>query len=177
MILSEKELNTLADAVSLTVQKLCRWCIENKLKVSIEKIDFVLFHPPIIPLVENFREIETKAINIKPVVTYLVVTIDELIWNAHVENVSNSPIKFYGLFKQLRHKMINNTVYYRSLTVSCIIYSEIKNGLWVFENTSLKYIWKLQVIQNKLLKYIMHLDIRTRNDFLHTSLQYHEGGR
>ena len=40
-------------------------------------------------------------------------------------------------------------------------------GIWehLFKNIS-----KLQVIQNKLLKYIMHLDMRTRNDFLHTPL-------
>ena len=36
-ILYEKDLNTLVDAVSWTVQKQCRWCIENKSTISIEK--------------------------------------------------------------------------------------------------------------------------------------------
>ena len=33
-----------------------------------------------------------------------------------------------------------------------------------------KNISEVQVIQNRLLKYLMLLDIRTRTDFLHTSL-------
>ena len=83
--------------MSRTVQKLCRWCIENKLTKSIEKTNFVLFHTPNKPLVKNRREIETEAMNIKcvDVVIYLGVTIDEkLTWNAHVENVCNSLLKF-----------------------------------------------------------------------------------
>ena len=35
-----------------------------------------------------------------------------------------------------------------------------------------KYISKVQVVQNELFKYIMHLDIRTRTDFLHTLLDF-----
>ena len=102
------------------------------------------------------------------VVTYLGVTIDEkLTWDAHVENVCNSLLKFFGIFKQLRHKVIKNTV--RQL-YHAFIYFKIKYGLEVYGNTSLKNISKVQVIQNELLKYIMHRDIRTRTDFLHTSL-------
>ena len=79
LILYEKDLNTLVSAVSRTVQKLCRWCIENKLTISIEKTNFVLFHTPNKPLVKNLREIETEAMNIKrvDVVTYLGITPDE----------------------------------------------------------------------------------------------------
>ena len=97
LILYEKDLNTLVSAVSRTVQKLCRWCIENKLTISIEKTNFVLFHTPNKPLVKNLREIETEAMNIKrvDVITYLGVTIDEkLTWNAHVENVCSSLLNY-----------------------------------------------------------------------------------
>ena len=67
LILYEKDLNTLVSAGSRTVQKLCRWCIENKLTISIEKTNFVLFHTPNKPLVKNLREIETEAMNIERV--------------------------------------------------------------------------------------------------------------
>ena len=170
LILYEKYLNTLVSAVSRTVQKLCRWCIENKLTISIEKTNFVLFHTPNKPLVKNLREIETEAMNIKrvDVVTYLEITNDEkLTWNAHVENVCNSLLKFFGIIKQVRHRVTKNTV--RQL-YHAFIYSKIKHGLEVYGNTSLKNISKVQVMQNKLLRYIMHLDIRTRTDFLHTPL-------
>ena len=108
LMLYEKDLNTLVDAVSRAVQKLCRRCIENKLTISIEKSHFVLFNTPNKPLVKILREIETEAMNIKrvDVVTCLRVTIDEkLTWNAHVENVCNYLLKFFGIFKQMRHKV------------------------------------------------------------------------
>ena len=120
LILYEKDLNTWVDAVSRTVQKLCRWCIENKLTISI-KMNFVLFHTPNKPVVKNLREIETEAMNIKcvDVVTYLGVTIDEkLTRNVHVENVCNFLLKFIGIVKQLRHKVTKNAV--RQLYRACI---------------------------------------------------------
>ena len=67
----------------------------------------------------------------------------------------------------MRHKETKNTV--RQL-YHAFMYSKIKYGLEVYGKTSLKNISKVQVMQNKLSKYIMHLDIRTRTDFLHTSL-------
>ena len=75
-------------------------------------------------------------------------------------------MKLFGTFKQLRHKVNKNAV--RQL-YHALIYSKIKHGLEVYGNTSLRKISKLQVIQNKLLEYIIHLDIRTRTGFLHTS--------
>ena len=138
MILYEKYSNTLVDDVSRTVKKLCLWCIENKLTISIEKTNFVLFHTPNKPLVKNLREIEIEAMNIKrvDVVTYLGVTIDEkLTWNAHVENVCNSLLKFFGIFKQMRHKVTKNTV---RQPYHAFIYSKIKYVLGVYGNTSLK---------------------------------------
>ena len=98
LMLYEKDLNTLVEAVSWTVQKICRWCIQNQLTISIERTNLVLFRTPNKSLVKNLREIETEAMAIKRVdkVTYLGVNIDEkLTWNAHVENVRNFPIKFF----------------------------------------------------------------------------------
>ena len=112
--------------MSRTVQKLCRWCIENKLTISIDKTNFVLFHTTNKPFVKNLREIETEAMNIMrvDVVTYLGVTIDDkLTWNAHAENVCNSLLKFFGIFEQMRHKVTKNTV--RQL-YHAFIYSKIK---------------------------------------------------
>ena len=101
-------------------------------------------------------------------VKYLGITIDEkLTWNAHVEYVCNSLIKFFGIFKQLRHKVTTNTV--RQL-YHAFIYSEMKYGLEVYGNTSSRNISKLQVMQNKLLKYVMRFDIRTGTNLLHTTL-------
>ena len=51
-----------------------------------------------------------------------------------------------------------------------VIYSKIKYGLEVYGNTSSRNISKLQVRQNKLLKYVMRFDIRTGTNLLHTTL-------
>ena len=78
-----------------------------------EKTNFVLFHTPNKPLVRNVREIATEnmVINRVDAVKYLGITIDEkLTWNTHVEYVCNSLIKFFCIFKQLRHKVTTNIV-------------------------------------------------------------------
>ena len=108
------------------------------------------------------------VINRVDAVKYLGITIDEkLTWNAHVEYVCNSLIKFFSIFKQLRHKVTTNIV--RQL-YHAFIYSKIKYGLEVYGNTSSRNISKLQVMQNKLLKYVMRFDIRTGTNLLHTTL-------
>ena len=170
LVMYDNDFNRLVNHVSLTFQKLSRWCIENKLTISMEKTNFVSFHTPNKPLVGNVREIATEnmVINRVDAVKYLGITIDEkLTWNAHVEYVCNSLIKFFGIFKQLRHKVTTNIV--RQL-YHAFIYSKIKYGLEVYGNTSSRNISKLQVMQNKLLKYVMRFDIRTGTNLLHTTL-------
>ena len=101
---------------------------------------------------------ETEYMVIKPfdVVKYLGVSIDEkLTGNAHVEYVCASLVK----------KVTKNAVrqlYHAFLYSQMICSREIWEGL--FKNIS-----EHQVIKNKSLKYIIHLDIRTPTDFLHTS--------
>ena len=56
----DNDLNRLVNDASLTFQKLSRWCIENKLTISMEKTNFVLFHTPNKPLIRNVREIATE---------------------------------------------------------------------------------------------------------------------
>ena len=73
----------------------------------------------------------------------------------------------FCIFKQLRHKVTPNTV--RQL-YHAFIYSEIKYGLEVYGKTSARNIHKLQVMQNKLLKYIMRFRIRTGTNLLHATL-------
>ena len=50
------------------------------------------------------------------------------------------------------------------------LYSKINYGLEVYGNTSSRIISQLQVMQNKLLKYVTRVDIRTITNLLHTSL-------
>ena len=131
LILYEKGMNILEDAVSRRVQKLCRWCIDNKLSIRIGKTNLVLFHTPNEPLVKHLRKIETEAMNNKrvDVFTYLGVYIDDkLALNAHVENVCNSLLKLFSIFKQRRHTVAKNTV--RQL-YHAFINSKIKSrGIW-----------------------------------------------
>ena len=106
------------------------------------------------------------VINRVDAVKYLGITIDEkLTWYAHVENVCNSLITFFVIFKQLRYKVTPNTV--RQL-YHAFIYSKIKYGLEVYGNTSSRNISKLQVMHYKLLKYVMRFYIRTGTN--HTTL-------
>ena len=60
LILYEKDLNTLVSTVSRTVQKLCRWCIENKLTISIEKTNLSYSIPRINHWLKIFAKLKLK---------------------------------------------------------------------------------------------------------------------
>ena len=78
LVMFGNDLNILVNHLSLTFQKLSRWCIENKLTICIEE-NFVLFHTPNKPLIRNIRGIATESMVMNRVaaVKYLGINSDE----------------------------------------------------------------------------------------------------
>ena len=116
---------------------------------------------------QNLKEVVTDEISIERVtnIKYLGVIIDEkLNWNMHINFVCDSLVKFFGIFNHIKHKVTQNVV--RQLYYG-FIYSKIAYGLEVYGYTSVSNVSKIQTMQNKLLKLILKLDIRTRTNTVH----------
>ena len=150
--------------------KLYRWCLANKLSINKDKTNFVLFHNKSKPIPENFDCIKTENMPIKraQMVQYLGLIVDEnLHWNAHVDYVCMSLVKFFGIFNHMKHfvsKRITCQLYFS------FIYSGINYGIEVYGSCVDEHLSKLQVMQNKLLKLLLKLDYHTSTSLLHYNM-------
>ena len=79
----------------------------------------------------------------------------------------DSRVKFFGIFNHIKHRVTQNVV--RQLYYG-FIYLKIAYGLEVYGYTSISNVSKIQTMQNKLLKLILKLDIRTRTNTVHKML-------
>ena len=79
----------------------------------------------------------------------------------------DSLVKFFGIFNHIKHKVTQKVV--RQLYY-VFFYSKIAYGLEVYGYTSVSNVSKIQTMQNKLLKLILKLDIRTRTNTVHKML-------
>ena len=93
-----------------------------------------------------------------------VVTDEKLNWHEHVNYVCWSLIKFFGIFSKIKHFMNKNTA--RNIYFA-LIHSRINYGIVVYGKCAASYMSKIQTLQNKLMKMLLHLHYRTPTDDLH----------
>ena len=146
------------------------WCICNKLTINSEKTHFILFHTVKKPIPINLTEIVTTQATIKRVteIKYLGLVLDEkLNYNEHIQSISNSLIKYFGIFNHIKYKVNDKTA--RQLYFA-FVFSRLKYGIEIFGNCSERNINKLQTMQNKLLQLLLHLDRLTPTNKRHKHL-------
>ena len=140
------------------MSKIYVWFKTNKLKVIIEKSNYMNFSPNepndnfTVALQDNF------LMNVKSV-KYLGIYIqNNLKWDMLIKTRIKSLFKLKHLFKYLIHyiDIYKLLLLYRSLFVSCLVC-----GIEVFSNLPKFLIHKLQTIQNKFFKIILKVNCRT----------------
>ena len=150
--------------------KLYHWCVVNKLSINSNKTNFVLFHMKNKPVPNDFDSIQTNHMTIGRIktVNYLGLVIDEnLYWNAHVDFVCASLVKYFGIFNHIKSFITSRIA--RQLYFA-FINSRISYGIEVYGHCADEYLSKLQTLQNKLLKLMLKLDRRTSTNQLHRNL-------
>ena len=99
---------------------------------------------------------------------YLGLVLDEkLTYNEHVQTISNSLVKYFGIFNHIKCRVNKKTA--RQLYFA-FVFSRIKYGIEIYGNCSEKNINKLQILQNELLKLLLQLDRLTSINKLHKHL-------
>ena len=118
----------------------------------------------------DFDSIRTDhmTINRAKIVNYLGLVIDEnLHWNAHVDSVCASLVKYFGIFNHIKSSITSRIA--RKLYFA-FIGSRISYGIEVYGHCANEYRCKLQTLQNKLLKLMLKLNRRTSTNQLHRDL-------
>jgi hypothetical protein len=155
IFIKNKNLAELITHSTNTVKLIHEWFKANKLSVSFNKSNFIVFSSSRI----NSDEINNipygeYTIPRVPHSKYIGMIIDEkLSWNLHINKQIIAPLmKYFGVFYNIR-KHLNNKLM-RTAYFSCI-YSKIQYGIEVYGNCSKTLSTKLQILQNKLLRTLM----------------------
>ena len=119
------------------------------------------------PIPNNLTEIVTTQATIKRVteIKYLwLVLYEKLNYNEHVQSISNSLIKYFGIFNHIKYKVNDKTARQLYFAFVC---SQLKYGIEIYGNCSERNIDKLQTMHNKLLRLLLHSDRLTPTNKLH----------
>ena len=170
IFLFDKNLNTLLNLASDTASNVSEWYTCNRLALSIEKSNFIIFHgknkrvpPEIVRL--KFGEQSIKRVKSTK---YIGATIDEkLNWEEHVNQLIKSLHRYFGIFYNLRNfvnKDLIRVMYFSS------IYSRVSYGIEVYGTCKATLFNKLQVTVNKLLRVLNRKDRQYSSTLLHSEL-------
>ena len=166
-----KNLNLLINESKIVYRRLFDWCICNRLSINFSKTCFVIFRARNKKVPSDLKSIEIDDISIQrtDVTKYLGLHIDEyLSWKHHVTQLCKNLMKYFGIFKKLRDsvpKQIARQLYYS------FIYSRIDYGIQVYGSCSDTLLSKIQILSNKLVKYLLKLERRTPTNELHKDLK------
>ena len=118
----------------------------------------------------DFDSIRTDhmTINRAKIVNYLGLVIDEnLYWNAQVDSVCASLVKYFVIFNHFKSFITSHIA--RQLYFA-FIGSRFNYGIEVYGHCANEYLCKLQTLQNKFLKLMLKLNRRTSTNQLHRDL-------
>ena len=171
MDIHDVDIDSLLINAERETSKIFDWCLSNKLTINSTKTCFIIFHGIKKYVPNDLNSINVGEIKISRVKTapYLGLLFDEcLTWKDHVSHVCKSLLKYFGIFNHIKH--IINKKLARQIYFS-FIYSRIKYGLEIYGSCSNNLLNKVQIIQNKLLKMLLRLEIRTSTNELHKTLK------
>ena len=152
-----QNLNVIEKTVNAELRKVNRWLIINKLALSVEKSNFVLFHSASrVPSITIKIKIGNKRIAEEKYVKFLGVLVDStLSWKPHVKELTKKLTKITGMFYKLRYfiSISQSVMLYNALVFPLLLY-----GIVVWGNTYPSNLDSLLHIQNKFLKIINFCD-------------------
>jgi hypothetical protein len=126
------------------------WFNANKLTLNLDKTCYSVFGVSDTDRSNISLKIGDNVIQQVGYSKYLGVFIDtNLSWEKHIDYVNNKIIKFVGIFYRIRHKLnfeMAKMLYY------AFVHSYLAYGIEIYGNTYMKYLNKLIVLNNKILR-------------------------
>ena len=105
LIFPSKKVGTIESTVNNELKLLVEWLKANKLSLNESKTELIIFQSPNRRLQSKISiKLNNYKLCLKPDVTYLGVTIDEVLsWQKHIQNVSSKLSSVNGIISKLRH--------------------------------------------------------------------------
>ena len=152
VFLKGKDLISLKRQTEHTLHQLSEWFATNKLTLSLEKTQYNIFHNKnkFIPAECNTMNIQNNNVVRVNEAKYLGVVLDEaLSWKGHIDQLSKSLQKYASSFKIIKNHIPPHC---KKQLFFAHVNSRIQYGIEVYGNAPNKYLKRVQVLQNKILK-------------------------
>ena len=168
-----KKLDVLINNSKQLLKHLYNWFQDNRLTLNHKKSYFSIFHNKNKPMPDDLTSIEIPEIGVKisrsSSVKYIGLILDEkLDFKEHTASVIKSVTKFFGMFKKIKDHIsfkLARQLYF------AFIYSRLKYGIEIYGNCAKTLMKKLQIVQNKLLKFLFKKGPLTGTDELHHEIR------
>ena len=153
IFMAGKNINDVILLMNSELKKLVKWLYINKLSLSIEKTNYMVFRSPR-KKISRFCEITIDSIVIRELekIKFLGVILDnKLIWNEHIQNVKNKICKSIGILCKCKKYFNENTLialYYS------FVYPHLCYCIEVWGNASQVHMLVLINLQKKILRII-----------------------
>jgi len=168
ILVSGKNKEHITSALSKDLELVSHWLVDNKLSLHLGKTESILFASK--PKLKNEPnlDISCNGTKIKSTnsVKYLGATLDQ---HLSCESMVNEIIKkASSRLKFLHRKKSFLTVHTRKLLVSCLIQCHLDYAccFW-FHSISKKFKDRLQILQNKCIRFVLNLDSKSHLDVCH----------
>ena len=171
LLCAETNISTLKSKIENEICKIENWIRLNKLTLNYNKTNCILFSHNKCDAQNNFCINSSNGpISIRSSVKYLGVMIDhKLSWKFHTKFVAEKLCMARGILCKLRHcapQAVLKSIYYS------IAYPYIQYGITSWGNAASKYLQKVQVQQNYILKIVTNtLFFKTKSLPLYSQLK------
>jgi len=139
------------------VKLIHNWFYVNKLSLNIDKTCYSVFGASEIDKANISLKIGDITLQQVECTKYLGILIDtNLNWQQHIEYIYNKIIKFVGIFYRIRHKLnfeMAKVIYF------AFVHSYLLYGIEIYGNTYSKYLHKLIILNNKILRILQHASL------------------
>ena len=171
LFMHNRDLDILTENITHEMANVKDWFISNKLALSLNKSNFILFHSKRKNPANHMNKIVVGSDAIHRVTNtkYIGLILDEnLSWGPHINGICKSLHKFFGIFYNIRNFInasIARNIYFTT------IYSRIQYGIEIYGSASKTLLNKLQIMQNKLMKILLRYNRRHSTNDLHNEMK------
>ena len=167
LLMSHFDVNYLYEMANNELQKISLWFKANKLHLNINKTNFIHFgHRK--PDNANLS-IDNTPIKQLSETKFLGVIIDErLNWSHHIMHISTKLQRVIGTISRIKNYLPKNVLFslYCSLGLPHLLYA-----ILVWGNADKIYLRKLEILQNKLIRFILNAAFATNINHLYYCAQ------
>ena len=158
--------------VTSELQSFQEWIHANKLTINYDpqKSSYSIFKPRNKQLPYSYKSslhVGRQEIKYKENTKYLgMILDDQLTWEKHITEVNKKIVKYTGIFSKVRHLIPEEC---RLTLYNSFVFSRLNYGIEVYANTEAKFLRRIKISQNKILRILQFRHQRSPTNDLYTN--------